>query len=72
MSGSGKRQAKVLGPLECAIANKLIRSSAGLVDTDTTQKKWGEMLHHPTTRARTWHSNCPVSYYMGEKVRINY
>ncbi len=50
LSGSGKRQAKVLGPLECAIANKLIRSSTGLVDTDTTQKKMGGNVMPPDNK----------------------
>jgi hypothetical protein len=49
---SGKRQAKVPGPLECAIANKLIQSSAGLVYTDTTQKKMGENVTPPKNKGK--------------------
>ncbi len=52
LSGSGKRQAKVLGPLECAIANKLIWSSAGLVNTDTTHKKMGGNVTPPNNKGK--------------------
>jgi hypothetical protein len=52
LSGSGKRQAKVLGPLECAIANKLIRSSTGLVDTVTTQKIMGGNVTPPDNKGK--------------------
>ncbi len=52
LSGSGKRQAKVLGQLECAIAHKLIWSSAGLVDIDTTQKKMGGNVTPPDNKGK--------------------